>query len=114
MKQDRAERRRNHGKRRAWYKQPLALVGLAAAALVTIFVVVLAVTGNSPTTKTTIYPVALSESVVHVITQPDVTVLDQVKTGGLQNTLNKLPATALLQTNGKTEVIYLGAEYCPF
>jgi hypothetical protein len=60
-------------------------------------------------------PVKTVDKVVSQVTTPDAAVASAVGTGGLANPLK--PATGLAgltDPSGKPEVLYIGAEYCPF
>ncbi len=56
-----------------------------------------------------------SASVVKAVTQPSASVLSSVGTASYENPLTPLTsAPALTGSGGKPEVLYVGAEYCPY
>ena len=63
-------------------------------------------------------PPAISASatdvVITTITSLPATELDQIGSGSANNLIKKVSGTALTGPNGKPEVFYLGAEYCPY
>src|SRR5205823_15010475 len=60
-------------------------------------------------------PVRTVDKVITEVTTPDATVASTVVTGGLANPLKPAVGLAALQDpSGKPEVLYIGAEYCPF
>jgi hypothetical protein len=52
--------------------------------------------------------------VLNAVTKPDPTIFAKVGTGGLNNTLTHVAGDPLKGANGKPEVFYFGAEYCPY
>jgi hypothetical protein len=57
---------------------------------------------------------AASPQVFQQVTNVPASVFDQVGTGNLKNPIMPLPAAPLLTQSGKPEVLYIGAEYCPY
>lgn len=99
-----------------WWRQPRVLtVGgilLGAVAAVIFFVILAhnAANANGDNTR------PASASLVSAVTNVSPQVSDKVGTGGLSNPFHALPASTapLKGPSGKPEVLYLGAEYCPF
>lgn len=52
--------------------------------------------------------------VISTITSMPATELDQVGAGSATNSIKKVSGSTLIGPNGKPEVFYLGAEYCPY
>jgi hypothetical protein len=52
--------------------------------------------------------------VLNAVTKPDPAIFAKVGTGGLTNPLVHVAGDPLKGANGKPEVFYLGAEYCPY
>lgn len=67
---------------------------------------------------TTPAPLGISSSsaalVISTITSLPGSELEQVGSGSANNLIKKVSGTALTGTDGKPELFYLGAEYCPF
>lgn len=58
---------------------------------------------------------AVPASVLSDVTQVSPSVSAKVADGGVQNVFEATPKnTALLTANGKPEVVYIGADYCPY
>jgi hypothetical protein len=55
-----------------------------------------------------------TDLVVSTITSLPQTEFDQIGSGSANNLIKKVSGTALTGPDGKPEVFYLGAEYCPF
>ncbi len=86
-------------------------VSVGIVAVVLIVIVILNQVGGGNATALTPVP----KAILTAVEQPSSSVVDTVGTGGKSGSLVKLPASALLsKSNGKTTVIYVGAEYCPF
>jgi hypothetical protein len=85
----------------------LGTLGLVAAALVLFF----SLAGGPSTTGAQVAPPA----VVKGVTQVSTAVFTAVQTGGITNPLQAVPNTPILtDAAGKPEIVYIGAEYCPF
>jgi len=52
--------------------------------------------------------------VISTITSLPATQLEQAGTGSAKNSIKKVSGSTLIGPNGKPEVFYLGAEYCPY
>jgi hypothetical protein len=104
--------------KRPWWQGPWGIGSLAAAvvAVVVIFIVVAAL-GSSPASTGPIAPLATAPaSVVSAVTGVSNQVSDTIGTGGVSNTLQPVSGTPARLTgpDGKPEVLFVGAEYCPF
>lgn len=99
-----------------WWRQPRVLtVGgilLGAIAAVILFAILAhnAANANADNAK------PASASLVNAVTNVSPQVSDKVGTGGLSNPFHALPASTapLKGPSGKPQVLYLGAEYCPY
>ena len=107
---------------RPWWQSPWMLGGggLAAVAVV-IAIVVIVINVVSPAAVFTAQPV--SASVLTAVTSPSQSALSQVGSGGSAVGINsgdpageivKVKNTTTLTSGGKPEVIFVGAEYCPY
>jgi len=101
--------------RRAARQRQLLITGgsiVAVAAIVAVFVVVKAVSGGPAAAKTV--HGSSAAAVVNTIARVPASTLSAVGAGtGQTNAPKKIPGTPLT-VNGKPEVLYMGAEYCPF
>lgn len=108
-----AARRRQQ--RTPWWQQRRTLtIGgtVIGVALVVVLFVVYALNAAAGTAENA---KLASASLVQAVTNVSPQVSDAVNTGGLPNPYHALPgATALNGPSGKPEVLYIGAEYCPF
>jgi hypothetical protein len=92
---------------------------LAVILIVVVFIVVKANTGTSPSTSSSVSngPTGSSLSaVVSKVTTVPASTLNSVGKGGSQVTAIPQPITGgtALTANGKPEMLYMGAEYCPY
>jgi hypothetical protein len=78
-----------------------------------IVAVVLLVTGSGVQAVST--PTPVPASVLRAVTDPSSSVLVNVGTGGQPGELTRLSGTTVLKdSSGRPEVIFVGAEYCPY
>jgi len=97
-----------------WWKSSAAMGG-GAAVIVVVLIVVFIIVGSksSSTTQTGFGPVP--SSVLSAVTNPSDSVVAAVGTGGQPGNLNRLSgSTVLKDADGKPQIIYVGAEYCPY
>jgi hypothetical protein len=97
-----------------WWKSSAAMGG-GAAVIVVVLIVVFIIVGSksSSTTQTGFGPVP--SSVLSAVTNPSDSVVAAVGAGGQPGNLNRLSgSTVLKDADGKPQIIYVGAEYCPY
>ena len=94
----------------AWKRQwPILAVLAVIAAVVAVFIYLAGHQAPPKATPTT------TGSVITQVTSPNAAVASQVGAGGLQNPLKVASGAApLTGSDGKPEVLYIGAEYCPY
>ncbi len=103
-----AAARRAEARRRMWVAGGSAV---AVVAIVAGLIVVRAITTHSPTINTT---AASNRTVVSQITDVPATVLDKVGAGSSAVSPLKPITSPPLTLHGKPEMLYIGAEYCPY
>ena len=102
--QARAERRRNI----------LLATGAIGVVIVIVAGLVLAkLTGGGGTTTATAKSTTLPSAVLHDVTAVSTATSDKVGAAGVTSVPTSIKAPALT-ANGKPQVLYVGAEYCPF
>ncbi len=102
-------RRRNE---RAWWQGPFPVIGtvVVVVALIALFIALGRGGSGQTTTGGAVPPQVLND-----VTQVNTNVFKQVGNGGLTNPLRPITgATPLVGANGKPEMLYIGAEYCPY
>ncbi len=109
--QTRSRRRvQQKSNRSSWF-----LIG-GVLVLIAIIVVAFVVISHQPSSIATATPTPVSSSVLKAVTQVDPNVSNTVGTGGvkdpLQATKNSPPT--LTGPTAKPEILYMGAEYCPY
>jgi hypothetical protein len=86
--------------------------------LLTVAVIVIAIGGFAYLAAHQPQPVTTPDTtgkVVALVTSPKPGVASAIGTGGLSNPLKPVPGLAVLRdASNKPEVLYIGAEYCPF
>ena len=98
---------------RPWWLGPYALGGGAAAVIAVIVVVVVLLTGSS--VQAVSVPTPVPASVLAAVTHPSAGLFSTVGSGGQGGQLSRLSGTTVLKdSSGKPEVIFVGAEYCPY
>ncbi len=98
---------------RPWYLGPYAMGGGALAVVAVIVAVVILVTGSSVQAVST--PTPVPASVLTAVTHPSTGLFSEVGAGGQSGQLSRLSGTSVLKdSSGKPEVIFVGAEYCPY
>jgi thiol-disulfide isomerase/thioredoxin len=119
--QNRPPQSRNSGRGRSRQKQgPWGLIVgtlLVIAAIIGIFIYLSRQPASTGTGGGPTGPTPASSSVLNAVTHVSPTVLANVGTGGQQKILVSLqPAspTLLFGPRGKPEILYIGAEYCPY
>ncbi len=97
-----------------WWKSSTAMGG-GAAVIVVVLIAVFIIVGSksSSTTQAGLGPVPIA--VLSAVTSPSDAVVAAVGTGGQPGNFNRLTGgTVLKDASGKPQIIYVGAEYCPF
>lgn len=104
-------RREQRRRREAWRRRVPILATVGAVAIVILIFILLARGQNGASSSG-----LASASVVQVVTHVSDQVSNTVQTGGLPDPLIAIspPTTPLTGLNGKPEVLYIGAEYCPY
>jgi hypothetical protein len=100
--------------RRAEARRRMLVAGGSALAVVIIVVgliVIKTVTSNTAPVNTT---ASSNQTVLHQITSVPATVLDKVGAGSTAVSPLKPISSPSLSLGGKPEVLYIGAEYCPY
>jgi len=95
-----------------WWAGPLPVVGVVVVVVAAIVAFVLVGRSQSPPAPTP-SPTAQSQ-VVADITGLDVQRTEAIGAGGLKSPLQKVSASPLVGPRGKPQVLYIGAEFCPF
>lgn len=98
---------------RAWWQGPIPIIGtvVVVAALIALFVSL----GRGGAGKTTTSGNQVPEQVLKNVSQVSPTVFKQVGNGGHANPWHPITgAQPLVGATNKPEVLYLGADYCPF
>jgi len=95
-----------------WWASPLPIAGVLVLVVAAIVVFVL-VSRSAPSPVPTPSP-STQGQVVAQITGLDVQSTEAIGAGGLKSPLQKVGAAPLLDPQGKPEVLYIGAEFCPF
>ncbi len=96
--------------KRPWWRGPLPLVGVVAAVMVAIVVFIVAANqGGSEGPIGQIVPTSL----VREVTAVSPSIISAVGTGGLPTPLRAISGPTLT-SGGKPEVLYIGAEFCPY
>jgi hypothetical protein len=101
--------------RQPWWQSPYALGGGSAVvvALIAIFAVI--TFGSSGAGYAVSTPTAAPASVIKAVTEPSASLLSTVGEGGQTGELIRVGGTKTLKNSaGLPEVVYVGAEYCPF
>lgn len=97
----------------SFWRGPWPIVGAVGAVLLLVVLFVVISRLQSPSSATTA-PTA-DPTVIAEITHVSSSVSDAVGTGGLPNPLTRTTgATPLTGADGKPEVLYIGAEWCPY
>ncbi len=102
--------------RRAQVRTRVSLVigsVVAVVAIVVAFIVVKGVSGGSSGTSSLPQGAALSKIVTNATNVPAAT-LATIGKGTVQTTPTVLTGQPALTKNGKPEIVYIGAEYCPY
>src|SRR5581483_1419549 len=114
---DRAARRARDRRRaalapkQAWWRGPWLIVAIVGVlAVVVAGFLIAGRNGSSEPAASSAETAQVVEAVTHV---PAAT-FDAVGTGGLNNPLKPAQLAALTGPNGRPEVLYIGAEYCPY
>jgi hypothetical protein len=89
----------------------VTISSVAVVAIVLIIIVVINQVGGGNTTTLTPVPAALAAQVEN----PSASVVSTIGTGGQPGEMIRLPASGVLpEINGKTQVVFMGAEFCPY
>jgi Domain of unknown function (DUF929) len=97
-----------------WWKSSAAIGGGGAVIVVVLIVVFIIVGSKSSSTTPNGFGPAPS-SVLSAVTNPSDSVVAAVGTGGQAGNLNRLSGgTVLKDAGGKPQIIYVGADFCPF
>lgn len=99
-----------------WWRQPRVLIVGGILAGVIAAVILFAILAHNTANANTDNSKSASASLITAVTTVSPQVSDKVGTGGLSNPFHALPASTapLKGPSGKPQVLYLGAEYCPF
>jgi thiol-disulfide isomerase/thioredoxin len=99
---------------RPWWQSPVFLGGVSAGLVVVLVVVLIAVSrGGGATPPASLAPVPAS--VLSAVEDPSASLLSAVGAGGQPGQLKRIAGTQVLKdASGKVEVVYVGAEYCPY
>ena len=99
-------------KRSSFWRGPWPIVGTLGGLVLVVVIFSLISRSQSPPGA---HPEATADpTVVAKITHVNQAVIDSVGTGGASNPLTRGSTTVLTGPNGKPEVIYVGAEWCPY
>ena len=107
---ERTAARKRFEQKRSWWQVRKVPLGVIGSALL-IVVILLVVAHNQPTGSGV---GNVDPNVLHTITTVSPTTFEAVNTGGVPNPMIGLPTAPVLTQNGKPEVLYIGAEYCPY
>lgn len=95
-----------------WQSPTVVTISSVAVVAIALIVIVLInqVGGGNATVAT-----AVPKAILTAVENPSTAVVDAVGSGGQSGEMIRLPASAKLPpTDGKTPVIFVGAEYCPY
>ncbi len=96
---------------RPWWRGPWLIVVVVGALAMVLLGLILA--GRRQSTALVASP-AETAQVIDAVTQIPAVTFETVGTGGVSNPLKSEQASPLLGPNGHPEVMYVGAEYCPY
>jgi len=100
---------------RPWWQSPYTLGGGTAALVAVIVVIAVLVFNNSSAAYAVSTPTAVPASVITAVTAPGVSLFGSVGEGGQSGRLSRLTGSKPVKdTAGLPEVVYVGAEYCPY
>ena len=111
--------RRNQRKRlrRGWNQK--YMIGIVVA-LIAVIIAVFVIISNLQSNQSAQGPTLASSQVFNAVTHVDPNLLNSVGTDSVQNNFQvmkssgSIPLKPLLGPTGKPEVLYIGAEYCPY
>jgi thiol-disulfide isomerase/thioredoxin len=100
---------------RAWWQKPLYWAGGGAVVVLVVVLLVVLLLPPSNGLQPVSTPTAVPASVLSAVTNPGIHAFGTVGEGGQAGELSRLTGTKpLTDSAGKTEVVYVGAEYCPY
>jgi thiol-disulfide isomerase/thioredoxin len=94
------------------WQSPTVLTFSSVAVVAVVLIVIVLINAAGGGNATVLKPVP--QAVLTAVQDPSASVVNAVGTGKQSGELVRLPASAKLTSNGKPEVVYVGAEYCPF
>src|SRR5438270_4964768 len=100
-------------RRSSFWSGPWPIIGVLAGIVVVIAIFVLISRLQSPPVAGTTNPTP-DASVISRATKVSPAVLDAVGTGGAPSPLTRVSGAPLTGSNGKAELLFLGAEWCPY
>ncbi|TME45316.1 MAG: DUF929 domain-containing protein [Chloroflexi bacterium] len=100
-------------RRSSFWSGPWPIIGVLAGIVVVIAIFVLISRLQSPPVAGTTNPTP-DASVISHATKVSPAVLDAVGTGGAPSPLTRVSGAPLTGSNGKAELLFLGAEWCPY
>jgi thiol-disulfide isomerase/thioredoxin len=97
----------------SFWRGPWPIVGTLGGIVVVVVAFIIISRLQTPSPSGTTVPTA-DPSIMAELTGVSPAVIDAVGTGGAPNPLTHVSGTPLTGSDGKPEVIYLGAEWCPY
>jgi hypothetical protein len=100
---------------RQWWQKPLYWAGGGAVVVLVVALLVVLLMPPSNGLQPVSTPTKVPAAVLTAVTNPGLHAFATVGEGGQSGELSRLTGTKpLTDSSGKTEVIYVGAEYCPY
>lgn len=100
---------------RAWWQKPLYWAGGGVVVVLVVVLLVVLLLPPSNGLQSVSSPTKVPASVLSAVTDPGLHAFATVGEGGQEGELSRLTGTKpLTDSAGKTEVIYVGGEFCPY
>jgi hypothetical protein len=100
---------------RAWWQKPLYWAGGGVVVVLVVVLLVVLLLPPSNGLQSVSSPTNVPASVLSAVTDPGLHAFATVGEGGQEGELSRLTGTKpLTDSAGKTEVIYVGGEFCPY
>lgn len=111
--QEARQRQKKKFKRQAWWQKPGPIIGGSLISIVLIIALFIYI-ADSQTANNNIGK-AVPASVMNAISQVNPSTFKSIGTNNVQNPLKPISGASVLKgPGGKSEVLYIGADYCPY
>ncbi len=102
--------RKRYEVKKSWWQErlPIIIPTVSVVLLVALFALIANARGGGPNPK------AVNSGVLSEMTNVSPATFAKVGDGGVKNPFTGLPSGSGLSANGKPEILYIGAEYCPY